>query len=542
MIWTTLGGIGLFLLGMSLMTDGLKAVAGGALRQILGRYVSSPLSGVGWGAALTVLVQSSHATTMTTIGFVSAGLLTFSQAVGVVLGANLGTTSTGWLVSLLGFKVSVGAYALPLIFVAAMMRLFGRGKVANYGLALGGFGLLFVGIATLQTGMAGLAERISPADLPQPTVLGRLGLVGIGLLMTVVMQSSSAAVATTLAAMHAGAVELDQAAALVIGQNIGSAVTSGIAAIGGSTAAKRTAWAHVMFNVVAAGVAVVGLSVFARGAEWINTHAGENGDALALAAFHTVFNVVGILLVLPVLGRFSRLIERLVPERRSSMLAHLDPRIADAPMVAAAAARSSLFEASAIIAEVSEAKIAGRGSIAERRVPEVERVLAESSHFLVRSAGSISSAEERAASVAVHHSIDHLGRWIETLGDAPSGAAPQLEREDAGALRREIAACMKSIAAWGRGEGSIDVEVVAGLSRRMAEYRKEARASILERTATGLAAPEQASHWIDELKWLDRLMYHAWRVVSHLQLDGSRQGASTPEVHVESDAHRERPA
>src|SRR5690606_13279944 len=141
-----IGGIGLFLLGMVLLTDGLKAVAGDALRRALERSVRGRLSAVASGTAVTVLVQSSSATTLATIGFVSAGLLAFPRAVGVLLGASLGTTSTGWLVSLLGLKLSVTALALPLVASGALLRLLGRERWAAGGLAMAGFGLIFVGI------------------------------------------------------------------------------------------------------------------------------------------------------------------------------------------------------------------------------------------------------------------------------------------------------------------------------------------------------------------------------------------------------------
>lgn len=531
-MWTILGGVGLFLLGMSLMTEGLKAAAGRTLRTILERRVSSPGRGVFWGALLTGLVQSSSATTMTTIGFVSAGLLTFPQAVGVIFGANLGTTSTGWLVSLLGFKVSVGAFALPLIFVGAVMRLFGRGRMLHYGLAVAGFGLLFVGLATLQSGMSGLSERFSPSDLPQPTVVGRLMLVGIGLAMTVVMQSSSAAVATTLTALHAGAIELDQAAALVIGQNIGSAVTSAIAAIGGSTAAKRTALSHVLFNVVAAAIAVGGLSVLTWGAEWVRAHAGENGDAIAIAMFHTLFNLFGVVILLPLVGRFSRLIERMLPERRSSMLAHLDPRIRETPSVAPEAARRTLLEATAIIARECAGVVGGQRAIAARELDAAGHAVREAAGFLAQTAGDGGGAHV-ASRVAVMHAIDHLGRWIETLREVPRSSGEEFAGDELRLLRAEACVRIGEIQRWGMGERGIDLEAIERLSKGIANTRTRTRDAILERTATGLASPEQAASWIEELKWLDRLMYHAWRAVTHLQpVEGTQSHEN--ETHAES--------
>ena len=204
-----LGGIGLFLLGMILMTEGLKALAGGALRDVLTRFTGGRLQAAASGAALTAMVQSSSATTLATIGFVSAGLLPFAPAVGVIVGAAVGTTSTGWLVSVLGLKFSISAIAMPLVGVGALIRLLGRGRAANLGMALAGFGVIFIGIATLQGGLDDLAQRFDLTAVRGETIPGRLLLVAIGFAMTVVMQSSSAAVATSISALHSRAISLE---------------------------------------------------------------------------------------------------------------------------------------------------------------------------------------------------------------------------------------------------------------------------------------------------------------------------------------------
>ena len=206
---------------------------------------------------------------MTTIGLVSAGLLTFPQGLGLVLGANVGTTGTGWLVALIGVRVSLTAAALPMIFLGALVKLIGRGRVSGIGAALAGFGLVLFGLTTLQQGMGGLADRLHPADLPAVisnpdtgwwlSMLGVLALVALGLVMTALMQSSTAAIAVTLSAYHAGAVGLDQACALIIGQNIGTATSSAMAAIGASSTAKRLALAYILFKMIAA---VIALAVF----------------------------------------------------------------------------------------------------------------------------------------------------------------------------------------------------------------------------------------------------------------------------------------
>ena len=279
----------------------------------------SILGGVGgafWGAVVTLLVQSSSATTMTTIGLVSAGLLTFPQGLGLVFGANVGTTGTGWLVALIGVRVSLAA--LPMIFVGALIKLLGRGRVSEAGAALAGFALVLFGL-TLQQGMDGLAERLPPADLP--AVLGAPGtgwwsgslavlmLIGAGLMMTAVMQSSTAAIAVTLSAHYAGAVGLDQACALIIGQNIGTATSSAMAAIGASSTAKRLALAYILFKLIAAVIALVLFPVVTP----LLIRASSTIDG-----YHTAYNVVGVAVVLPLIGKFTRFVD----SARARLAAH----------------------------------------------------------------------------------------------------------------------------------------------------------------------------------------------------------------------------
>src|SRR5215469_10137480 len=327
---SVLGGVGLFLLGMSVMTSGLKALAGSGLRTTLSKAAATPLSGAFWGAFVTLIVQSSSATTMTVIGLVSAGLLTFSQGLGLVFGANVGTTGTGWLIALIGVRVSLTAAALPMIFVGALIKLLGRGRVSGAGAALAGFALVLFGLTTLQ-----------PADLPAvlagpdgrwwSSLFGVLALVAIGLVMTAVMQSSTAAIAVTLSAHYAGAVGLDQACALIIGQNVGTATSSSFAAIGASSTAKRLALAYVLFKLIAALIALIVFPVVTP----LLVRASNKIDGVSLlAAYHTAFNVVGVLVLLPLIDKFTRLVERILPERGSPLTRCLDPAALASPIVA----------------------------------------------------------------------------------------------------------------------------------------------------------------------------------------------------------------
>jgi phosphate:Na+ symporter len=313
-LWTSLGllagGLGLFLIGMGMMTDGLKLVAGPALHNILTKATRTRWHALGTGVLVTAMVQSSTAVGIAAIGFVNAGLLGLAPAVWVVFGANVGTSMTGWIVALVGLKFKVELLALPLVGLGAVMRLTGEHQRRGaMGTALAGFGLLFMGIGLLQQAFVGLATEIS---LPQGTdALSVLAQLGIGLLMTVLMQSSSAALTITLTAAQSGLIGPQGAAAVVIGANIGSAVTTALAGIGATPNARRTAAAHVVFNLLTGAVALlllpwlIGALTSAREALSL-----PPDPATKLALFHTTFNILGVLLMWPLADRLTRWLQQ----------------------------------------------------------------------------------------------------------------------------------------------------------------------------------------------------------------------------------------
>lgn len=516
MLFKLAGGIGLFLMGMVLLTDGLKAFAGDALRRALVRFTGTPAKAFLSGALVTALVQSSSATTVTVIGFVSAGLLTFPQAVGVVFGASLGTTGTGWIVAGLGLKVSVGFYALPLIGVGAFLKLLGRGRARQLGLALAGFGLIFIGIDTLQDAMRGLAGVLDLARLPSSGWHGHLIAMGIGVLLTVLMQSSSAAVATTLTALHTGAINFEQAASLVIGAAVGTTVTGVLAAIGGNTAAKRTALAHVSFNLATGVIALAILPLFLGAIAWAQTHAGLDPGAMSLAAFHTAFIALGVALFLPAVHLFARTIERLLPEHGPILTRHLDDTVLQAPPVALEAARRALCETAAECFDALRALIHPQAKADERAAQRIREALERIEHFFARIPPMTDEEPYSRMRVAQLHAIDHLIRLQKRLSPSPS-VRRQLDDPALRAPASLLQTLLKESAAGLRGEAASDWR--ARTERQAAElaaYRRDERPAILESTAGGGAAPAQALERLDAIRWLDRIGYHAWRICHHL--------------------------
>ncbi len=315
------------------MTDSLKEIAGEQLRLWLARFTGSAWSGMLSGIICTLVVQSSTATTLATIGFVSAGILSFTQAIGIVIGANIGTTSTGWMVAFLGLKFSITSIALPLIALGAILKLLTRGRLALLGLTLAGFGLLFYGIDLLQVAMAGFAERVDLSAFAGDQVWMQLALVLVGLVMTILLQSSSAAVTATLAALASSAIDLNQALNLVIGQNIGTVATAILAAIGANISAQRTALVHVSFNLIAACLAFLLLKPLFL---WLFIQSAllSWDDVVIVAAFHTAFSVLGAMLILPNLKHFEALIIRMLPSKNTSILMLLDEASLSVPSLA----------------------------------------------------------------------------------------------------------------------------------------------------------------------------------------------------------------
>jgi phosphate:Na+ symporter len=528
------GGIGLFLMGLVLLTDGLKAYAGDALRRALVRFTGTPAKAFLSGALATALVQSSSATTVTVIGFVSAGLLTFPQAVGVVFGASLGTTATGWIVAGLGLKISVGFYALPLVGIGAFLNLLGRGRARSLGLALAGFGIIFIGIETMQDAMRRLAGQFDFARLPAAGWSGRLIATGIGFVLTVLMQSSSAAVATTLTALHAGAINFDQSAALVIGAAIGTTTTGALAAIGGNTAAKRTALAHISFNLATGLIALALLPAFLRVLAWAQVHAGLDPGAMSLAAFHTLFIALGAAIFLPIAHSYARAIERLLPDRGPVLTRHLDDTVLHAPSVALEAARRALRETAALCFDALRSLFANP---AGPRAHEEERIREAIEHiesFFARIPSNAGADPYSRLRVHLMHAIDHLIRLRKRLAPSPA-IRHMINAPPLAAAEARLCSLLEESAAGLRGGAAADwlarVELKAA---ELAEFRRKEREAILESTAGAATPPARALELLDAIRWLDRIGYHTWRLCHYLGREDASDSAPAADARTQS--------
>lgn len=303
-----LGGIGLFLLGMRLMTEGLKVAAGSMLRDILSRWTRTRLRGLLSGGLLTGIVQSSSAVTVASIGFVNAGVITLGQAMWVIFGSNIGTTMTGWIVAAVGFDIKIEAFALPMLGIGMFLSLTGTSsRRGAAGEALAGFGVFFLGIATLKATFAGLGQSVDLTTFATGGILNDALFALLGFAMTALVQSSSAVIAIALTAAVGGVLSIEAGASLVIGANVGTTTTALLAVIGATSNARRVAVSHVVFNVLTGVVALLMLPLMLLIVESTEKMLNQAASpATTLALFHTAFNVLGVLLMWPLASRLER--------------------------------------------------------------------------------------------------------------------------------------------------------------------------------------------------------------------------------------------
>ncbi|MDR1403080.1 MAG: Na/Pi cotransporter family protein [Tannerellaceae bacterium] len=285
---TLVGSLGMFLYGMKIMSEGLQKVAGEKLRGVLSVMTTNRFTGVLTGVLITALIQSSSATTVMVVSFVNAGLLTLAQSVSVILGANIGTTVTAWIISLFGFSVDISTFALPLIGMAIPLIFSGKSKRKSWGEFIMGFAFLFLGLDYLKNSVPDLQHNPEIlAFLQNYTSMGYASLflfLALGTIFTIIVQSSSATVAITLIMCTKGWIPFEMAAAMILGENIGTTITANLAAIPANVSAKRAALAHLMFNVFGVCWVMVLFYPFTRMVGWIVTTFGP-GDPYAMTAF-----------------------------------------------------------------------------------------------------------------------------------------------------------------------------------------------------------------------------------------------------------------
>ena len=517
------GGLGLFLLGIHHLTEGLKGLAGDSLRRALQAMVGGRLSAIISGALFTVLIQSSTATTLTVIGFVSAGLVTFSQAVGVIIGATFGTTSTPWLVAIFGFRLRISAFALPMVGVGAFLWLIAKGRARSAGAILAGFGLLFIGIDYLQNGMEDISWNL---DAIGGSSFGwQWILAGIGILMSIVMQSSSAAAAATLVALNAGSLTFDQACAMIVGQSVGTAATSAMVAIGAGLAVRRAALAHIVYNVAVGIIGILLLGPLAAAGRWVGARVDDPDGVLALAAFSSIFKLLGILAFYPWLDGFSRFIERISGRGTDTAVSRLDPVLAEAGGgVALEAAWRAILELAHDAVDAVRSRLAGdvvRYDPSREAVQQIEQFLESLSLETL----DLATFEPRL--VRLCHALDHLNQLNEDLTRIPpeaSGWQPPAGFEEGA---QALAVWLDTTKDPEAAPGAAIFKAIEDASDRLADERKTSRDKILQDVALQRTPAETARSGLELSGWADGAVYHAWRLAESLRIASGNQPAAS---------------
>ena len=513
-----LGGLGLFILGMRIMTEGLRSLADGRLHRWLARVTRTPLSGALTGMLATAAIQSSSATTVAAVGFVGAGVLTFEQSLGVIFGANVGSTVTGWLVATFGFKVKLGSLALLLVFCGAMLMLPGKGAWAKSGRVLAGFSLVFLGLGLLRDGLATAADGISLERFHAADLTGRLVLVGIGVLLTVLTQASSATVATALAAMAANVIDLPQSLAVVIGADVGTTASAWLASAGGTTDSRRTGLSHVVYNLLTGSCAFLLLPVYQAVLEWLSPGISETNAPFAVVAFHSGLNVLGVLAILPFTRGFARLMRRLVPEHSPSPSAALDPKLVETP----AAAVETLHHATAGTAALALACLEDALSTPPQppagiRLDAIARSARECRAFVSHLAPKAGEPVVTARLPSILHALDHIDRILDRCREQERIVSLSSIRELAAEKRQVRDGCAGlREALLTKTEASYPVGPLESLARRLETDHYATRQQFIEAATRGDCDPADLSQRLDAHRWLRRVAWHVFRICHYL--------------------------
>jgi phosphate:Na+ symporter len=509
---TLLGGLGMFLLGIHHLTEGLKGLSGDSLRRTLQRLVSGRFSAVASGSVFTTLIQSSSAAILTVIGFVSAGLVTFPQAIGVIMGATLGTTSTPWLVAVFGFRIRIAAAALPLLGVGALLWLVASGKTRSAGAILAGFGLLFTGIDYMQAGMEGVTWNFDAFTGPGSMWL----LAGIGIIMTIVMQSSSAAAATTLVALNAGSLTFEQGCALIVGQSIGTTGTTALVMIGGSIAARRAALGHILFSSIVGILGMLFLSPLVTAAEWVGARLDDPEGVLALAAFSSIFKFAGILAFYPWIDHYSRLIVRISGRGSESAASHLEPVVARAGGgIALEAAWRAVLEVAHVAVDAVRRRLAGASVKFDPPTEGVQRI----EHFLESlelETTDLTTIGPRL--VRLTHALDHLTRLNGDLMRIPSAIPGWQPPAGLEAGAQALAAWLDATKEAGASPDPAIFKALEEASKQLTVERQASRAELLEGVALQRVPTATARAALDMLAWTDLALHHSWRLAESLRI------------------------
>ena len=556
-----IGALGLFIFGMKVMSDSIQKVAGNKLREILEAMTSNRLIGVLTGLLITTMVQSSSATTVMVVSFVNAGLLSLIQSIGVIMGANVGTTVTGWLISQLGLgKFSIASMCLPIIAIGFPMMFSSREKLKLWGEVLLGFAILFLGLNFMKEAVGGLQNEELLGFVKDINYAGQpylkqffivLLFVAIGTLLTVVVQSSSAAMALTLVMCNDGWISFPLAAAIILGENIGTTITANLAALIGNVHAKRAARAHFVFNVFGVlwmlavfpffvkQIASVSLDIFG-----VDPMVTSTGVPAALALFHTSFNILNLLLLVGFTGFIAKVVIRMVPSRSEDdevfSLDYIGSGMMETPELSILEARKEVVKFAQIVrkafryvprlvTEMDEKKLRYYTEQLEKYEDITDRMELEISNYLSKAAkGELSSAGGHQV-----RSMLNIANYLERIGDIYLEISRNLTMrkkkkayftqemrdgvsEIANLVKRSLDLMVENLEAY---EKDIDFLQAEGLEDQIDESYKRLRKEYIRKVESGKFQVRSGVYYSDLIAELERIGDHVLGVTESLKKD-----------------------
>jgi phosphate:Na+ symporter len=562
MIFGVAGGLGLFLFGMGLMSDGLKKIAGQRLRNILESLTRHRVIALFIGAGITALVQSSSAATVMTVGFVNAGLLTLKQALSVILGANIGTTFTAWLVSIMGTGLRITAYALPAAGVGFLLQVAGRTrKVKSIGTVLLGFGLLFIGIGFMKDAFGPLKES---GDVQQVLILlGQKPILAVlaGTVITILLQSSSASIMIIQVLALQGAFGTDWSVALstaipfILGDNIGTTITAQIAALRTNRNARRAAMGHSIFNIVGViyMLPIVWFGWYANAIEWIIPfRLSASTIMVSIAIAHSAFNIFNAVVFLPFIYGLEKIVINLIPireEEKAQKPVVLEQHLLNTPAIALEQAEREIIRMARTAREALEQAVNGilnddKKLLDSVRITEdfIDNFQLEITGYLTKLSGRQLSKVESAELPVLLHAVNDLER----IGDHTVNIAEIAERKieqklsfsdsalaEIGQLRREIEEMFDATIASLENSDAGSAAAALVNEKNLNQLQLDFRRSHVERMTEGVCSATSGLIFIDLVDNVEKIGDHltniAQAVIGGLQWDGVEE-ESEPET------------
>ncbi len=546
MLFAFIGGLGLFLFGLRTMSEALQAVAGDRMRSILEKGTRNPIRGVLTGILVTGLIQSSSATTVLTVGLVNAELLTLRQAIGVIMGANIGTTVTVYLI---GFNLQ--AYALPILGLGALLYMFAhKKKPKNIGQAIFGFGLIFFGLSVMGDGMKPLKDLAFFTDLMVSIDNNALIGVLIGTVFTSVVQASSATIGVLQELAYQGVVTYNQAIPILFGDNIGTTITALLAGLGASVAARRAALTHFMFNVIGTIIFlplfVIGIlpqmvefvtnTMFYLVPGYMGTWA-TLGIKLQIAQTHAVFNISNTLIHLPLVAILAAIVTFLIPERETEDTGELKTRFIDhrflnnPPVALAQATRETLrmgdlarqaFENAIEYFHTHEESLAERGVILEEAVNNLERYITD---YVVMASEKHLSHEDSSQAYLILQSLNDIERIADLSENIIQGAdyANKHQVKFSGEAEKELTAMVdltrqaleSALLAFERKDKVLAQKVI-GYEKRLDEMQEQYRKGHIRRLNDRVCTGNNGAVFLDFIGHLERISDHCRNIAEYV--------------------------